>query len=190
MLINDFVTALKNTILSITPAASFVKITMFKELVPGKDMTKKSRANQQPLNYTVFKMSTIYGGCGNEYEQAVNNRLTKEGKIPDFTKQERTWGTRVGNSPIIEHKGKFYFEYNNSNHNWAKNKSMYYTIVNNQLVPLSISQIKNLKRNFLDKPYTPKNQGTDKPVIINTVAIENIIEFSGFGFQMNRKIKM
>jgi hypothetical protein len=186
----DFTESLKDTILKVSPAASFVTITSIKELVPGKDTTKKSRATGLPLQYTIVKKSTKHGGCGNEYEQAVNNRLTKEGKQADFTKQERTWGDRVGNSPIITYKGKFYLEYNNTNYNWAKNKTEYFYLINGELVALTEGQTDDLKANFLPVKSNSNNQGTDKPIIINTIALDTLVEFHGFGFQMNRKIKL
>lgn len=47
----------------------------------------------------------------NAYENAVNKRLEKEGKDPsNFTLQDRKWGTRVPNMPLVEHKGSLYLE--------------------------------------------------------------------------------
>lgn len=45
------------------------------------------------------------------YSNEVKARLISEGKNPDeFKVQKRPWGTRIGDSPIIEHKGNKYLE--------------------------------------------------------------------------------
>lgn len=45
------------------------------------------------------------------YESMVRRRMEEEGKdASDFTLKPRAWGTRVGNTPIIEHNGKRYLE--------------------------------------------------------------------------------
>ena len=134
-------------------------------------------------------MSTVYAGCGNEYEHAVNNRLSKEDQTPDFTKQKRTWGERVGNSPVIEHKGKFYFEYNNLNANWNKSETKFYTTNSKRMiVELTQSELDDLKRNYLPIPSAPKNQGTINPVLIRDVEMDTIIEFKGFGLDLKKTI--
>ncbi|MFA7408558.1 MAG: hypothetical protein WCY93_12160 [Anaerolineaceae bacterium] len=47
----------------------------------------------------------------NSYESMVKRRMVAEGKDPEeFQVGKRAWGTRVGNSPIIEHNDKTYLE--------------------------------------------------------------------------------
>jgi hypothetical protein len=47
----------------------------------------------------------------NAYENMVKRRLEKEGKNPDdFKLGERTWGTRIPNTPMVEHNGELYLE--------------------------------------------------------------------------------
>ena len=47
----------------------------------------------------------------NAYSEMVKRRLEQEGKdLTSFKLGERAWGTRVPNSPIIEHNGKEYLE--------------------------------------------------------------------------------
>lgn len=47
----------------------------------------------------------------NAYQAMVHRRLDAEGKEPEaFVLKERTWGTRVPNMPIVEHKGAYYLE--------------------------------------------------------------------------------
>lgn len=44
----------------------------------------------------------------NAYENMVNRRLTLEGKPAEFKVSKRSWGTRIENTPVIEHKGNEY----------------------------------------------------------------------------------
>lgn len=53
----------------------------------------------------VFQNKNVSG-----YENMVNRRLAQEGKDADFEVGPRAWGTRVPNTPIVEHKGKRYLE--------------------------------------------------------------------------------
>jgi hypothetical protein len=47
----------------------------------------------------------------NAYENMVERRLIAEGKDPQsFELSPRTWGTRIENTPLIEHKGEYYLE--------------------------------------------------------------------------------
>ena len=41
----------------------------------------------------------------------VERRLISEGKDPsEFKLQPRKWGTRIDNTPFVEHKGQYYLE--------------------------------------------------------------------------------
>lgn len=46
----------------------------------------------------------------NAYENMVNRRLSKEGKATTFEVGVRAWGTRIANTPFVEHKGRLYLE--------------------------------------------------------------------------------
>lgn len=47
----------------------------------------------------------------NAYANMVNRRLEKEGHSPDsFKLSPRVWGTRIPNTPFVEHKGQYYLE--------------------------------------------------------------------------------
>lgn len=47
----------------------------------------------------------------NSYEDMVKFNLIKEGKDPEsFELSPRPWGTRIPNSPLVEHKGEYYLE--------------------------------------------------------------------------------
>ena len=47
----------------------------------------------------------------NGYMNMIRRRLTSEGKNPDaFKLSDRAWGTRIPNTPFVEHKGGHYLE--------------------------------------------------------------------------------
>lgn len=47
----------------------------------------------------------------NVYGNMVKKRMLEEGKDPEtFELKPRAWGTRIENSPFIEHKDKYYLE--------------------------------------------------------------------------------
>lgn len=47
----------------------------------------------------------------NAYENMVKRRLEKEGKDPEsFELSPRAWGTRIPNTPFVEHNGALYLE--------------------------------------------------------------------------------
>ena len=51
------------------------------------------------------------GTAQNGYENMVKRRMLEEGKDPDtFVLGKRAWGTRIGETPFIEHNGKHYLE--------------------------------------------------------------------------------
>jgi hypothetical protein len=56
-------------------------------------------------NVMVFQNKTT-----NAYENMVNRRLNKEGKSTTFEVGPRAWGTRIANTPFVEHKGQLYLE--------------------------------------------------------------------------------
>lgn len=57
-------------------------------------------------NVMVFQNKTT-----NTYNNMVMRRLEKEGKNPEsFKLSPRKWGTRIPNTPFIEHKGQYYVE--------------------------------------------------------------------------------
>lgn len=82
-------------------AATFAEITYeSEEKIPQKfgigKVSKICRGSVQ-LNYT--------------YENAVNNRIEKEGKEANFKAESLPWGTWFIPNLLIEHKGEFYLRY-------------------------------------------------------------------------------
>lgn len=84
-------------------------------------LLKKSRRTKEPCPYGhIEKHSRVTGQIGGDYETAVNNRLDKLGETPDFEAQGRSWGSHVGDSPIVSHNGKFYLHYRALQHHSSK----------------------------------------------------------------------
>jgi len=71
----------------------------------------KMRKTDNPHYGQVFKHSTVNVQIQSDYENAVNLRRAKEGKPADFIAQARTWGERVDDTCVVEHKGTKYMAY-------------------------------------------------------------------------------
>jgi hypothetical protein len=76
-------------------------------LTGGKKNPHKGRVRKitTGANVMVFQNKNSNG-----YENMVKRRLIKEGKTPSFTLSARKWGTRLTDTPIVEHKGSYYLE--------------------------------------------------------------------------------
>lgn len=90
--------------------ASFVGLDTFTHvtLAGGKKNPMQGRVTKRMTGASVmvFQNQKING-----YEAMVHRRLVAEGKDPaDFVLSPRTWGTRIPNMPIVEHKDKYYLE--------------------------------------------------------------------------------
>lgn len=81
------------------------------------EMTKTiggNRSNPNPHFGKVRKVLNSQLGMlfsnktGSAYERMVNRRKEKEGQAPDFVVGKRSWGQRVPNTSVVEHKGNFY----------------------------------------------------------------------------------
>lgn len=69
-----------------------------------------ARKTDNPFVGRVLKVQSMSGMIGYDYEGNVNKALEKQGEKADFKAQKPAWGTRVGESCLIEHKGQFYFD--------------------------------------------------------------------------------
>ena len=84
--------------------ASMDTITEVK-LTGGKKNPMKDRVTKHTSGNRV-QLFTSHKG----YQNMVNRRLEAEGKVANFEPAALPWGTRVEDSPIIEHNGKFYLQ--------------------------------------------------------------------------------
>lgn len=90
--------------------SSFVGIdTVTKvKLKGGKKNLLQGRVTKRMTGASVmiFQNKNING-----YDAMVKRRLVNEGKsAEDFTLSARSWGTRIVNTPFVEHKGQYYLE--------------------------------------------------------------------------------
>lgn len=75
---------------------------------------KLTGGKSNPLQGKVRKLSTVFATATGQdtYKNRVGHQLFVEGKSNDgYKPKDRAWGTRVGNSPIIEHNGERYLEF-------------------------------------------------------------------------------
>lgn len=73
------------------------------------DARVRKTGNPHPL---VSKSVTLNGVTNYQYDKALEKRTAEAGLNPAESRSlhDRTWGTRVGDTPIIEHKGKSYLD--------------------------------------------------------------------------------
>jgi len=94
--------ALVEMLKSLPKSNTFVGVTM--TTVP------RMRKTNNPWFGRVRKTSTVTGCVHYNYESNVNAQREREGKPEDFVIQAPSWGERVGDTCIIEHKGKLYID--------------------------------------------------------------------------------
>ena len=103
-------TNIKDVINDNTNGATFISVTTETDprLLGGKANPHKGHVQKVMCggNVMVFQNKNIHG-----YDAMVKRRLAKEGKDPsNFSLSPRQWGTRIPNSPFVEHKGEYYLE--------------------------------------------------------------------------------
>lgn len=85
--------------------ASMDTITEVKDLRGGKKNAMKGRVTKHTTGNRV-QLFTSHKG----YKNMVNRRLEAEGKVANFEPAALPWGSRIDDSPLIEHNGKFYIQ--------------------------------------------------------------------------------
>jgi hypothetical protein len=181
---------IKAMILSMAGKCSFANIVTVTE----PKLTKKSRTNgltlQEMFGHShIVKVGERNVSIGNQYENAVVNRGNKVGIDEfDFTASPRTWGTRIDNSAIIEHKNEFYLEYfylnaNPSNYQYVWEDGSTLTEEEMAIVKVDFLPVNNGSRKQEESGIDKEDQ-----VIINTVKIDNILSIKSFGKEYNREL--
>jgi hypothetical protein len=128
--------------------------------------TQKATTN---INVMVFSNKNSNG-----YENMVNRRLIAEGKSPDdFVLSPRTWGVRIPNTPIIEHKGEYYLEVI-----FLKSPNLHTSYFFNGK-PIE----KRFIQGFPEKSEEGEQGGLDNKVIIRTYKIASLSRIS-----INKKV--
>lgn len=100
--LNDVVSKVNGTTFAGLTTRTNVKLKGGKKN-PMQDRVTKLTENANVIVYSNAEKSG--------YADMVKRRMVAEGKDPDtFELKPRPWGTRIGKSPFIEHKDKYYFE--------------------------------------------------------------------------------
>lgn len=58
----------------------------------------------------IVKITHLNGIIQWNYQNAVNNQRIKENKKPNFQAKQRTWGTKIPNSPFIQYQQNLYLQ--------------------------------------------------------------------------------
>ena len=134
------------------------------------------RKTGNPFYGKVVKVQDLSASVGSwSYQRAVNNRRQKEWQnallqdenTPEpalFVPEARRWGTRVPNTPFVEHKGQLYVEL--SVHNCLR--QLY---LDDKGIPVS----KDLLEPYMPKKKDGERQELDNPIILRDVKVENIV---------------
>jgi hypothetical protein len=74
----------------------------------GKSNPMKDRVEKCSTGHNVI---VFQNKNSNGYSNMVKRRLEAEGKNPEtFELKPRRWGVRIEGTPLVEHKGNYYFE--------------------------------------------------------------------------------
>jgi hypothetical protein len=135
-----------------------------------------------PNHSQIIKIGKRNISIGNNYSNAINNRLTKIGNNPDFIPTPRPWFQRIDNSAIGTHQttNQMYLEY----FYLSANKSTYsYTWETGiELTEQELTQAKLIfTKSYPSKKQEEAGLNPDQQIKINLVKIENIISIKAFG---------
>lgn len=125
----------------------------------------KAKKTDNPYG-TILKLSRVNGFIGANYATAVNRQRMREGSLPFFEAEERTWGTRI-NPYLVEHKGEYYLTLKVER---ALQKPMY--MYQNQ--GLKLIDEKKIRK-FLPEKRKAENQGLEKDVIVRDYKLSSIV---------------
>jgi len=125
----------------------------------------RARKTDNPFD-KIFKLSTVNGFTGFDYEASVNRQQVREGNDPTFEAQDRSWGTNL-NNVLVELKGKFYIAIRPLN---SVMKPIYFGEKNGKLNPVEKKDIEK----FLPAPVINTNQGTDKEIVYRNYSLESL----------------
>ena len=159
-------------VLSITELVNQLSLLKGAMPVTIEAMVKvKARKTDNPYD-EIYKLSTVNGFTGFDYEASVNRQLVKEDKPQNFVADERKWGENLNN--ILVKKGEIYYIRIRP---IKTTDPIYFAKVGEKLERVEKSQIEA----FLPPKYTPKNQGTDKEIVYREYLLSSLrsITFNG-----------
>lgn len=157
-----------NEVISNVKGTTFAGITTktVQTLKGGKSNPMQGRVEKlsEDANIVVYSNSEKSG-----YAAMVKRRMIKEGKDPEeFQMKPRAWGVRVGNSPFIEHKGKYYLECI-----FMSPGKVTYLLDGNPIDPENIDGFPEKKEKT--ETYEKSQGGIDDKIIIRTFDLGSIV---------------
>jgi hypothetical protein len=98
------------SLMSSVNGATFISLDIVTpvKLTGGKKNPLQGRVTKKTTGSNVMVFQNKKGG--NSYQNMINRRLEKEGKIPTFEVGPRAWGTRIEGTPFISHNDQTYLE--------------------------------------------------------------------------------
>jgi hypothetical protein len=121
------------------------------------------RKTDNPFGH-VEKITRVNGMVNWNYGRAVRNQQLREGSSGVFRASERAWGTRLKNSPFVEHKGELYLE--------VKIQHVLSTRYENAVgVEIAAEQLASL---LPTRHSNAAHQGVEREVILRDYALRNI----------------
>jgi hypothetical protein len=146
--------------------------------VTGKTLEEK--IGVKPEN--VVKFGTYNLGAGYNYGDLVRNQLIKEGKSIEEYKEGTSWHTTYKGSNVLRINKK-------DNPNAPEQVYFKVELITNkptlevEYVDWSTGNTINADdlEEFLDVKSSPKNQGTEKPILINVYKMESLYSVSAGG---------
>jgi len=131
----------------------------------GMATVPRMRKTGNPWFGNVRKHAIAHVQIQADYENAVNAQRRKEGKADDFQAQPRVWGERVGDTCLIDNKGRKYMAFRAL----RCLKSTLRDLQGHFLPADDVAAIKTFV--YVSKS---KTQQTDTEVMWRTVALDNV----------------
>jgi hypothetical protein len=135
------------------------------KLKGGKSNPMQDRITKK----TIGAKMMLFSNVGNDaYEKMVRTRMESEGKDPEsFELKPRAWGTRIENTPFVEHKGNYYIEL----YHVESGKTVYFL----DDAEIEKDDIEGLE----DKKINEESQGgIANKVIVRTYSMDSIERFA------------
>jgi len=145
-------------------------------IVSRTEPAMRKRGN--PYLGKLFKVSTVSGTLNWHYTAEVNKQRDREGgfeivdgvptvkEVETFVAKERKWGTRLPNSPFVEHKGNFYLEMKVN-----ESQGHQYRDENNELVE---GEALEKRKAFFSKKSSSSRQGVENQIILRDYRFDRI----------------
>ena len=131
----------------------------------------KMRKTGNRWHNRVYKFYSVNTVSNANYTNSVNRQREREGLEADFMALPRTWGERIGKSPVIQHKGQFYFSVHI---NTVTTDVTYQDVDGNDVAKEDFAE-------FLPKPSASR-QGVENEVITRDYKIESILQIRMKGY--------